>query len=896
MKIVKKLSKEHPWLTGFRQKPDTALDELLRGIAFISPYERAESADVLVTFFSALNDGDPLKESLDQTLTKWLKKRRKDGPAVRHAYGVNRYLEELIQALSSVYRLLLPLTADYLRENLTYYQGWLVPLNKGPGQDPASELWRVMALIQQDRRFLKNWYHLCAEAGYTLPINYLSLGLLGLRMMPEENGEQSGRLKTELLAGLFRWASRLRDNKPNQRVFVRQIRMIKVLYPRAPNMWRELLAPLIRQYKGTMAAFLPWLEKAEIKNIKTNRIKGAVSLPAYARRGNLLKRLKQEKFQDILPDIRKLITEYERYAEATGDADYLVKTACNFSGRLLKKAPLYALELARTANRWQPSNSVSWSLLARALEKLYKDELAEIIYWEAIRRFPENVRLRNQLSELFVRPRVGRQDVAEKLFWETMDRFPDNEVCRNALAKLLAKSGREKEAENIFWETMDRFPDNEVCRVALAELLAKNGRDKEAEDILRKTMDRFPDNEVCRNALAELLAKSGREKEAENIFRENMVRFLKDEVCRNALAELLVKSGREKEAEDILRKTMDRFPNDKVCRVALAELLAKSGKKKEAKDIFRETMVCFPDNKVCRVAYYSWLLRWRRTSKKAGTFYDKEIVSLPESPRKANFRESLGKGTIYDVREIEVPDLCDLMDKIHLLDLDMPERMQVKKPELGDDVSVSKTPKPQPPEETDVNKEYLPLKENMLVSRADFFLRTSDDEKEQKNELVKLNLILENDPEKIFARLVISLYDKNSRRKIADEIDAYYHAYPLRFLAARETDDKRQWDELLHDFPEHRYLTSLGRLGSEAVDDIGNEAVKLRKWSATHNGNGDFEEFAKHKVHDWLFRNMGEDVDMDILAGNLSKNRDKVEIFLKDGLKRAVDENVCYSI
>lgn len=80
MEIVKKLSKEHPWLTGFRQKPDTALDELLRGIAFISPYERAESADVLVTFFSALNDGDPLLKSLDQTLTKWLKKRRQDGP------------------------------------------------------------------------------------------------------------------------------------------------------------------------------------------------------------------------------------------------------------------------------------------------------------------------------------------------------------------------------------------------------------------------------------------------------------------------------------------------------------------------------------------------------------------------------------------------------------------------------------------------------------------------------------------------------------------------------------------------------------------------------------------------------------------------------------------------
>lgn len=792
MEIVKKLSKEHPWLTGFRQKPDTALDELLRGIAFISPYERAESADVLVTFFSALNDGDPLLKSLDQTLTKWLKKRRQDGPDVRHVYGVDRYLEELIQALSTVYRLLLPLTTDYLRENFTYYQGWLVPLNKGPGQDPASELCRVMALIQPDRRFLKNWYHLCAEAGHTLPINYLSLGLLGLRMMPEKNGEQSGRLKTELLAGLFRWASRLQDNRPNQRVFIRQIRMIKVLYPRTLSIWRERLAPLIPQYERTGAAFLPWLEKAGIKNITTSRIKGAVPLPAYARRGNLLKRLKQKKFQNILPDIRKLITEHERYAEATGDAGYLVKTACDFSRLLLKRAPSYALELARTANRWQPLNSYSWSHLAMALEELYKDELAEIVYWEAMRRFPENVYFRTQLSELLVSPRVGRQEVAEKLLRETMVRFPDNEVCRVALAELLAESGREKDAEDILWKTMGDFPDKEACRNALAELLAKNGREK------------------------------------------------------------------------------------------------------AAKDIFRETMVRFPNDEVCRLAYCSWLLRWRRTSKEVRTFYDKEIVSLPESPRKANLRELLEKGKVDDVSEIEVPDFWDLMDEMHLLDV--PEHMQIKKSELCDDVSVSKTPKPQPPEEIDVNQEYLPLRENMLVSRADLFLRTSDDEKEQEDELAKLNVILENDPEKIFARLVIFLYDENSRRKIADEVDAYYHAYPLRFLAAREIDDKRRWDELLHDFPEHLYLTSLGRLDSEAVDDISNEAVKLRKWSATHNGNGDFEKFAKRKIHDWLFRNMGEDVDMDILADNLNKNRDKVEIFLKDGLKRAVDENVYYSI
>ena len=37
----------HPWLKEFQETPEKALDKLLRGIADVSPYERAEESDVL---------------------------------------------------------------------------------------------------------------------------------------------------------------------------------------------------------------------------------------------------------------------------------------------------------------------------------------------------------------------------------------------------------------------------------------------------------------------------------------------------------------------------------------------------------------------------------------------------------------------------------------------------------------------------------------------------------------------------------------------------------------------------------------------------------------------------------------------------------------------------------
>ena len=108
---------DHPWLSEFDEDPDKALDNLLQGVAEISPYERADASDVLIIFFNGIDNAHPLKKRLDQSIQNWLKARYKDTPEIRQSHGLNRYNYELSQAISSIYRLELSDTIDFLHEN-----------------------------------------------------------------------------------------------------------------------------------------------------------------------------------------------------------------------------------------------------------------------------------------------------------------------------------------------------------------------------------------------------------------------------------------------------------------------------------------------------------------------------------------------------------------------------------------------------------------------------------------------------------------------------------------------------------------------------------------------------------------------------------------------------------
>jgi hypothetical protein len=84
----------------------------------------------------------------------------------------------------------------------------------------------------------------------------------------------------------------------------------------------------------------------------------------------------REPLRNIGPDLKNLIAQYERYAEATGDNYYLVRSANNIGMRLIEFGPTdelaergnLAVELARKSLAWLPTHVHTWALWRDALE------------------------------------------------------------------------------------------------------------------------------------------------------------------------------------------------------------------------------------------------------------------------------------------------------------------------------------------------------------------------------------------------------------------------------------------------------------------------------------------------------------------------------------------------
>lgn len=469
---------DHPWLAAFEKAPERRFDDLVRGVALPFPYGRARPADVFDTLFGNLGTEDPLRAQLDAAVKGWIAARPADPPDFRLRYGPARYAGELVEALSLVPRLNLRATAAYLHAEVQQLRSWAADLVVDPAHDPRAELWRVLAQTQSDDTYLPDWYDLCEHAGRAVPEHYLDVALLGLLGLPGRERD----LSDELLSGFAAWARHLGPEDEGE--FLMQWHSLKALYPRMPNSWRTRLEPFLTI--NAKYPFAKWwaadvsAEKAAGKQKKKTLMRRVPS-PDLVK--NVESRLKSGEFaRDMRGEIDKLITDRVEYAEETGDSYYAVRTACNVGKLVLKQAPDLAHDLARIAVRWGADDAYGWTLWARSLSALGHNDLAEIVFWESLRRFPYDVVSRVALADLLAR--TERTAEAEALQRETMRRFPDNDANRNALADLLARTKRMTEAESLYRETMRRFPEDEVCRGGLATLLIRQNRLDEVSRIL----------------------------------------------------------------------------------------------------------------------------------------------------------------------------------------------------------------------------------------------------------------------------------------------------------------------------------------------------------------------------------------------------------------------------
>ena len=107
---------------------------------------------------------------------------------------------------------------------------------------------------------------------------------------------------------------------------------LRALYPSAPAHWREALADTLQQkaIESIPANVREFWEKdvglgkrsAQIGDTRPGK-RPLISLPPASTRNSLLERI-GEPLLNIALELKNLIAQYERYAEATGDSYYLV--------------------------------------------------------------------------------------------------------------------------------------------------------------------------------------------------------------------------------------------------------------------------------------------------------------------------------------------------------------------------------------------------------------------------------------------------------------------------------------------------------------------------------------------------------------------------------------------
>jgi tetratricopeptide (TPR) repeat protein len=900
------LSPIEEWWDAFNKEPVEALHRLLSGVAYMGRLNSNETDEILFRLFH--NKGNKMLRRLDEVMKEWFETYLGKIPA---SMSSSRWARILQNSFIAVYRLNLGETYLSLKDFYIRDKSWLRSLYNGPARDPEGELLRTLALCQKDQKLLPLWIRLC-QWEEDIPIDYTSIGLLGLRKLPDKNGEPPGDIPKAFFKGVVDLAEAMsKKAKPQYKyAWLREMRAVTARYPRALQYWADHFSPYL-SYKSDSPSNR-WLN--EVIPGLSDKIERRRSLylqpPSKQRFVTIVKLVKDKPLNDIRLRLDSFFDQHRAYAYQTGDSYFLVMTFSNIGNKIFRQNPAYALGLLEEAFTWAPYDPYIWS--QRALIEAFRGNLPRAmgLLWEAKRRFPENPEIRNELAKIL--GQQGRYEIPEALCRQTMEDFPSNVVCRNGLAELLKSQDKLDEAEEVYRQTMKDFPSNAVCHTGLAEVLKSQKKLHEAEKIYRQTMKDFPANVVCRTGLAELLKSQEKFDEAEEVYRQTMKDFPSNVVCRNGLAELLKSQDKLDAAEKVYRQTMKDFPRNVVCRAGLAEVLKSQKKFDEAESVYRQAMDDFPTDVVCRNGLAVVLVKLRKKDE-AIELLEETLEKFPGNEVAKGFLEKIATG-----RRISAEDEKKLEKEISELD------KQVKLPvfypfENGKGVIVEgdretqaseqmdeyvifpvkgriadiaeiqynkeleqKTPEPMtvkpPKEEIEIGEVETTLGEMSLVHWQSRRVENEEKEKYRAETLTVLEKILKKAPQNIPALLVKGFWladadgdfdragEYLSKQAAAHPNTLGFHLMELRVKGLLNKEiDNAQWSRLIQDFS-----------GRSTVIKLEHTMCEM------NNGNG-------RRLHEL------EQLRKQILKGSsslpvsLQKNEEWVRSTIKQGLFKDID-------
>ena len=474
----------HPWLDELVSEPVEALDDLLLGVAYLPGLQRAAPCDALMALMGDLPADASEWAVLDRHLCRWLQQRRRAGAALlERPGGLHRFVRETGEAFRAAWRLSLPESTGWLRENLLDLLRWAEDLSDGDTFDLGRAVLTAGAHLQQDKELRFLWFRVCEDAATPRLRHRLDTALLGLVRMP--NGGSSSPSQ-DMITGLARWAARLPADERHKPEVVREWRALKAAFPRLPSFWRGQWEAILEDDRFGHP-FVGWLKdgdealKVPAKGKQTRKaprlptdIKGSIAdmEKAYHKDGLT---------EPLRLRMRTLVDQIEHYADVTGAAYNLVTSCTNIATIVMPSAPGWALSLARRALQWSPSDGHAWSVRAHALDRLGRPDLATAVLWEAIRRVPSHSAFYTELALKLADQ--GRTAEAEKLLRKAILIDKQHAPSHVELARLLWASGRAEEALGLLRDVTGRTA-NQGSLYTLGSLLVAEGRGDEAALVL----------------------------------------------------------------------------------------------------------------------------------------------------------------------------------------------------------------------------------------------------------------------------------------------------------------------------------------------------------------------------------------------------------------------------
>jgi tetratricopeptide (TPR) repeat protein len=485
------------WLDDLKRDPAAALDAVLGGRAALGSLSVAEPADALAVLLDRQPRDGAEWHAIDEACSLVLERFRDQIPQAEgpdFIVAVSR-LDTLVAIIR---RLLPPRTVIDLHRRFVLWRAFFDNFVFDRGLDLRREFFRILALTQEQaaaagleaRRLMPFWLSVCGESGGTglYDRSYLRVGLLGLRALPL--GDDHAANERFALQGLAHWGA---WRRPGADEFRQEWQVLEGDFPRDVKFWaepvQEVLAATEREVwertradGATFPAAAWWRDALDLAPPPPRAAQGGRRFgdlaPVPEHDWKSIIRSLGRPLDTVGPSIQKLMHRQRRYAEATGDVFYLVRTACNVGMRLIENGAAAerrarggrAVALAALAFTYDPVNVHAWSLMRDALAAAGRRADAERVGWEAIRRFPENEQWRTQLATLLAEE-CGKPAEAADLLRAAIRLFPGNSHARNQLATLLADDlGDRGAARQVLQAAIDDQTANEVTHTLLRKL------------------------------------------------------------------------------------------------------------------------------------------------------------------------------------------------------------------------------------------------------------------------------------------------------------------------------------------------------------------------------------------------------------------------------------------